>query len=100
MLLRVACTIVDIDTRAMTIGRVVSHYRLTNHRLLRVLLPADRWGGPKGGFDLLLLGVSCLSIFGNAYLAAFEVDDSNIYFTIVDLLVEGLFLADIIFNFL
>ena len=54
----------------------------------------------KGGFDLLLLGVSCLSIFGNAYLAAFEVDDSNIYFTIVDLLVEGLFLADIIFNFL
>ena len=37
----------------------------------------------KGYFDLLLLLTSGLNIFGNAYLAAFDIDE-NLLFIIVD----------------
>lgn len=37
----------------------------------------------KGYFDLLLLLTSGLNIFGNAYLAAFDIDE-NLTFIIVD----------------
>ena len=46
----------------------------------------------------MLLFVTGLNIFGNAFIAAFDVEE-NTAFIIVDQFVESLFLLDIIFSF-
>ena len=52
----------------------------------------------KGGFDILMLIISCYNIFGNAYYSAFGVTDA-LWFNILDQAVESLFLLDMAFCF-
>ena len=52
----------------------------------------------KGFFDLALLFFTGINIFGNAYIAAFDAEES-IPFYIADQCIETMFLLDIIFNF-
>jgi hypothetical protein len=53
----------------------------------------------KGIFDIMLMSVSIYNIFGNAYYSAFgEPEDT--WFWVIDLLVETMFLFDMLFCFL
>jgi len=52
----------------------------------------------KGGFDIVMLIVSCYNIFGNAYYSAFGIP-SSLLFVLIDYFVEALFLFDMIFCF-
>ena len=52
----------------------------------------------KGGFDVVMLFVSCYNIFMNAYYSAFGIP-TDPYFNYVDMAVESLFICDLVFCF-
>ena len=53
----------------------------------------------KEYFDMVMLPVSCYTVFGNAYFAAFGFS-TDPYINILNWVVETLFLIDMVFNFI
>ena len=52
----------------------------------------------KGGFDIIMLMISCYNIFGNAYVAAFGIS-MELHIVIIEQAVESFFLLDMVFSF-
>ena len=54
----------------------------------------------KGAFDILMLIVTVINIYTNAYLAAFEMEFKNdLWFILTDNIIELLFFIDMGFSF-